>query len=193
MAFDKVIDSSVLNARLLNIANAIRKGTGQIQTMADTEMPFAISEIDTSGYGKLPSYWNNAVNTAISTIRGLQEDPDNIPLFAYFSDCHIRPNATTPNPGYTGTLAAMVMNACQIPYAVCCGDSARSDGNGLTEESQMVDCFAAANRNFAPIGWHRLLQTQGNHDGSWGTENGKAYAYRDGHGNYYELDFGLRW
>ena len=24
-------------------------------------------------------------------------------------------------------------------------------------------------------------------------ENGKAYAYRDGHGNYYELDFGLRW
>ena len=24
-------------------------------------------------------------------------------------------------------------------------------------------------------------------------ENGKAYAYRDAHGNYYELDFGLRW
>ena len=24
-------------------------------------------------------------------------------------------------------------------------------------------------------------------------ENGKAYAYRDGHGNYYELGFGLRW
>ncbi len=24
-------------------------------------------------------------------------------------------------------------------------------------------------------------------------ENGKAYAYRDGHGNYYELDFGLTW
>lgn len=178
MAFDKVVDSSVLNAKLLNIANAIRKGTGQSQTMADTEMPFAISEIDTSGYGKLPSYWNNAVNTAISTIRGLQEDPDNIPLFAYFSDCHIRPNATTPNPGHTGTLAAMVMNACQIPYAVCCGDSARSDGNGLTEESQMVDCFDAANRNFAPIGWHRLLQTQGNHDGSWGTANGKTYAYQ---------------
>jgi hypothetical protein len=72
----------------------------------------------------------------------------------------------------------MVMNACQIPYAVCCGDSARSDGNSLTAESQMVDCFEAANRNFAPIGWHRLLQTQGNHDGSWGTANGKAYAYQ---------------
>ena len=24
-------------------------------------------------------------------------------------------------------------------------------------------------------------------------ENGKAYAYRDGHGNYYELNFGLTW
>jgi hypothetical protein len=178
MAFDKVVDSSVLNAKLLNIANALRKGTGQSRTMADTEMPFAASEIDTSGYGKLPSYWNNAVNTAISTIRGLQADPDNIPLFAYFSDCHIRPNTTTPNPGYTGTLAAMVMNACQIPFAMCCGDSARSDGNGLTEESQMIDCFDAANRNFAPIGWHRLVQTQGNHDGSWGTANGKAYAYQ---------------
>ena len=178
MAFDKVIDSSVLNTKLLNIANAIRKGTRQSKPIADVDMPFATSEIDTSGYGKLPYYWRDAVNTAISTIRGLQTDPNNIPLFAYFSDCHIRPNATTPNPGNTGTLAAMVMNACQIPFAMCCGDSARSDGNGLTIESQMVDCFDAANRNFAPIGWHRLLQTQGNHDGSWGTANGKAYAYQ---------------
>jgi hypothetical protein len=178
MAFDKVIDSSVLNTKLLNIANAIRRGTRQSKPIADVDMPFATSEIDTSGYGKLPSYWNNAVNNAISTIKGLRDDPNNIPLFAYFSDCHIRPNATTPNPGNTGILAAMVMNACQIPFAMCCGDSARSDGNGLTVESQMVDCFEAANRNFAPIGWHRLLQTQGNHDGSWGTANGKAYAYQ---------------
>lgn len=178
MAFDKVVDSSVLDRKLTKIADAIRKGTGQNGTIADTEMPFSISEIDTTGYGKLPSYWKNAVNTAISTIRGLQADSNNIPLFAYFSDCHIRPNATTPNPCNTGILSAMVMNACQIPFAMCCGDSARSDGNGLTEESQMVDCFDAANRNFAPVGWHRLLQTQGNHDGSWGTANGKAYAYQ---------------
>jgi hypothetical protein len=178
MAFDKVIDSSVLNTKLLNIANAIRKGTRQNKPIADVDMPFATSEIDTSGYGKLPAYWNNAVNNAISTIKGLQGDPNNIPLFAYFSDCHIRPNATTPNPGNTGILAAMVMNACQIPFAMCCGDSARSDGNGLTSENQMVDCFDTANRSFAPIGWHRLLQTQGNHDGSWGTANGKAYAYQ---------------
>lgn len=178
MAFDKVVDSSVLDEKLTKIADAIRKGTGQNGTIADTEMPFSISEIDTTGYGKLPSYWENAVNTVITTIRGLHADPKNIPLFAYFSDCHIRPNATTPNPGHTGTLAAMVMNACQIPFAVCCGDVARSDGNGLTSEDDMKQCFVAANNNFAPIGWHRLLQTQGNHDGSWGTANGKTYAYQ---------------
>lgn len=192
MAFDKVIDSSVLNTKLLNIANAIRKGTRQSEPIADTDMPFAISEIDTSGYGKLPSYWNNAVDNAISTIRGLQEDPNNIPLFAYFSDCHIRPNATTPNPGYTGTLAAMVMNACQIPFAVCCGDVARSDGNGLTSESQMIDCFDEANRNFAPIGWYRLLQTMGNHDGSWGTNEAysdKVYCYQMDSNELYDCIF----
>lgn len=178
MAFDKIVDSVSLDAKLSNIANAIRTGTGQSEAMTDEEMPFAISEIDTSCYGKMPTYWEDSVNTTISTIRNLQSDPNNIPLFAYFSDCHIRPNATTPNPCNTGILSAMVMNACQIPFAMCCGDSARSDGNGLTEESQMVDCFTAANNNFAPIGWYRLLQTQGNHDGSWGTVNGKAYAYQ---------------
>ena len=171
------------------IAQAIRDKNGSNDTyviadMADaiktlgSKSPFEISEIDTSGYGKLPSYWKSAVDNTISTIRGLQEDPNNVPLFAYFSDCHIRPEKTTPNPNHTGILAAMVMNACQILFAMCCGDSARSDGNGLTAESQMVDCFDAANRNFAPIGWHRLLQTQGNHDGSWGTANSKAYAYQ---------------
>jgi hypothetical protein len=30
----------------------------------------------------------------------------------------------------------------------------------------------------SPIGWHRLLQTQGNHDGSWGTVNGVTYSYQ---------------
>lgn len=191
MAFDKVVDSSVLDADLTKIADGIRTGTGQNSAMTMSEMPLAISEIDTTGYGKVPSYWKSAVNTAISTIRGLQEDPNNIPLFAYFSDCHYNPG-TTPNPGHTGILAAAVMNACQIPYAVCCGDVARSDGNGLTSEDDMKKCFIVTNHRLAPIGWHRLLQTMGNHDGSWGHNADYAdpyYCYQMDSGELYDHVF----
>lgn len=175
MATNYQISSDTLTA----IADAIRTGTGQSSKIRVSEIPFAASEIDTTGQGKVPSYWENAVNNTVTTIQMMaSEDANNVPLFAYFSDCHINPSDTTPNPGHTGTLAAIVMNACQIPFAMCCGDSARSDGNGLTTEGEMVDCFIAANHNFAPIGWHRLLQTQGNHDGSWGTKNDKTYAYQ---------------
>lgn len=178
MAYDKVVDSSVLDAKLLNIANAIRSGTGQTEAIPHGEMPFAISEIDTGHHGKLPSYWYSAVHTAVDTIKALRAaDSNNIPLFAWFSDCHNN-YKYSPNSGYTGILSAAVMEAADIPFAVCTGDVAASSGNGFSSAAEMVDCFAITNNLVSPIGWQRLLMTQGNHDGSWGTANGKAYAYQ---------------
>lgn len=161
-----------------SIADGIRRKNRLSNTMVLSEMPFAISEADTSPYGKMPSYWKESVNNVISTINNLvASDKNYIPLGAYFSDMHVR-YKYSPNYGYTGILSAMVMNATQMPFALCTGDIGASSGNGFTKESEMIDCFEDVNDILAPIGWNRLLVTQGNHDGSWGTVNGKAYAYQ---------------
>lgn len=160
------------------IADGIRRKNRLSNTMLLNEMPFAISEADTSPYGKMPSYWKESVKNVISTINNLvASDKNYIPLGAYFSDMHVR-YKYSPNYGYTGILSAMVMNATQMPFALCTGDIGASSGNGFTKESEMIDCFEDVNDILAPIGWNRLLVTQGNHDGSWGTANDKAYAYQ---------------
>lgn len=160
------------------IADGIRRKNRLSNTMVLSEMPFAISEADTSPYGKMPSYWKESVGNVISTINNLvASDKNYIPLGAYFSDMHVS-YKYSPNQGYTGILSAMVMNATQMPFALCTGDISASGGNGFTKESEMVDCFEDVNDILAPIGWNRLLLTQGNHDGSWGTYDGKAYAYQ---------------
>ena len=97
--------------------------------------------------------------------------------FVWFSDSHVNQDSTVPNPGHTGALAAAVMDRCRIPFAVMCGDAARSDGNGLESEAQMRESLAAAEKVFAPIGADRLLQVQGNHDGSWGYKSGLEDPY----------------
>jgi hypothetical protein len=167
-------------ASIQTIANSIRTQNKSDASYKVAEMPFGISEIDTTPYGKLPSYWNNAVENAIATIEGMRNsNANNIPLFAWFSDMHKYPNiTTTQNAGNTGILSAMVMNRCGIPFAMFCGDAMASGGNGFTSENQVIDNFIDVNRMLSPIGWHRLLQTQGNHDGSWGTVNGVTYSYQ---------------
>lgn len=167
-------------ASIQKIANTIRTGNQSDETYKVSEMPFAISEIDTTAYGKIPSYWNNAVENAIATIEGMRiSNANNIPLFAWFSDMHKYPGTTsTQNAGNTGILSATVMNRCGMPFAMFCGDAMASGGNGFTSESQVIDNFIDVNQMLSPIGWHRLLQTQGNHDGSWGTVDGVTYAYQ---------------
>lgn len=49
MAYDKVIDSAVLDSKLAAIANAIREKTSQTSLMTIDEMPTAIQSISTGG------------------------------------------------------------------------------------------------------------------------------------------------
>lgn len=126
----------------------------------------------------VPDYWQDAVDAAAEKVTANQDaGGKNCITFAWFSDSHVNQDSDIPNPGYTGTLAAAVMDACHIPYAVMCGDAARSDGNGLTNESQMRKSLMAADQIFAPIGYERLLQVQGNHDGSWGYDSSLTDPY----------------
>lgn len=126
----------------------------------------------------VPSYWQDAVDAACEKVTALQDAGGrNAVSFVWFSDCHVNPDSNVPNPGHTGALAAAVMEKCRIPFAVMGGDAARSDGNGLSSENQMRESLLAAEKSFAPIGADRLLQVQGNHDGSWGYQEGLEDPY----------------
>ena len=132
----------------------------------------AVSGID------VPDYWQEAVDAAAEKVTALQDAAGRRSItFAWFSDCHVQQDSTTPNPGHTGSLAGAVMKQCHIPYALMCGDAARSDGNALTSEAEMRESLAAADAVLEPIGWEKLLQVQGNHDGSWGYDSTLADPY----------------
>ncbi len=126
----------------------------------------------------VPVHWQDAVTAACEKVTALQDagGKDTV-SFVWFSDCHVNPDSNVPNPGHTGRLAAAVMETCRIPFALMCGDAARSDGNGLTTEAEMRGSLAAAAKLFSPIGADRLLQVQGNHDGSWGYLEGLTDPY----------------
>lgn len=135
--------------------------------------------VDAAVGGKaVPEYWQGAVGAACEKVTALQDAGGRGAVsFVWFSDSHVNQDSAVPNPGHTGALAAAVMDKCRIPFAVMCGDAARSDGNGLESEAQMRESLAAAEKIFAPIGTDRLLQIQGNHDGSWGYKSGLADPY----------------
>lgn len=135
--------------------------------------------VDQAVGGKaVPEYWQEAVDAACEKVTALQDAGGRSAVsFVWFSDSHVNQDSTTPNPGHTGVLAAAVMDKCRIPFAIMCGDAARSDGNGLASEARMRESLAAAEKIFAPIGADRLLQAQGNHDGSWGYMEGLADPY----------------
>lgn len=126
----------------------------------------------------VPSYWQDAVDAACEKVIALQDaGGKNAVSFVWFSDCHVNQDSNVPNPGHTGALAAAVMEKCRIPFALMGGDAARSDGNALSSEAQMRESIAAAEKIFQPIGRDRLLQVQGNHDGSWGYKEGLSDPY----------------
>ena len=126
----------------------------------------------------VPDYWQEAVTEAAEKVTAYQDAGGKDCLsFAWFSDCHIAPDSATPNPGYTGKLAGAVMEECHIPFALLTGDAARADGNDLASEAEMRESLKAADAVLKPIGWDRLLQVQGNHDGSWGMDDALADPY----------------
>ena len=164
----RVIDDATLTA----VAEGIRKDTRQTAKITPENMPYALSEIDTSAYSRtLPDYWDKPVADAIATINAL--GTDYIPISAIFTDVHYHSGVR-----YTGALAAKVMDRCGIPFAMCLGDLFSQQGHTVQTEEEVIANYIDTNRITSPIGWYRYLPTQGNHDGSYGgvlSSNGKDY------------------
>lgn len=114
---------------------------------------------------RIPDYWQAHLEEKISVVQTLQEkagkDCFSFPLL---TDIHISQNLGARS----GLLAAALMNRCDMRYALCLGDVV-TRGADKTAES-MDASFAAVEKLLEPVR-DRLLQTQGNHDGSWGAED----------------------
>lgn len=152
-------------------------------TDADHEKRISLLEAQGSGSGgteaeSLPEYWEAYLPAKIKTINNLHiaggKDCFSFPLLA---DIHIRQNLGR----YSGILAKRILDDCYIPFALCAGDIVN---RGTGTETHMDEDFAAAEKLLLPIR-NRLLQTQGNHEGSWGYKDYDG----DGSPDYYAFNF----
>lgn len=179
-------DPNVGNIRLINITGKLTSEPGAIldfhtSRLRGVQHPQDDNDAATrlyvdqaaAGYA-VPSYWQEAVDAAASKITAKQDVGGvDCMTFALLSDIHAVPGSTTPNSGHTGNLAAAVMDACAVPFAVCCGDVCRTDADS---ETAARESMAAGMKNLRPIGARKLLQALGDHDGSYGTAQLNAGA-----------------
>lgn len=133
-----------------------------------------LSELGQAQSPSVPSYWENTLASAESTVRGLQDTIGfNCVNFLWFSDPHF-----TSNDAYVKNLGALSKRLCddlQIPYVVMSGDMTVQ---GNVSSADDVETHLQYGKSIiAPIA-DKLLQVRGNHDMAYGTSStGETYAY----------------
>lgn len=128
----------------------------------------------------LPSYWQTAADEAVAKVKAIQDEGgNNIFNFVWFSDMHYDPTNSHRYTKNIGKLCAYVMDACNIPLCVMCGDTMSADS--VAQESTLLAWLEDANRVLAPIGKDRLLRVKGNHDDVYG-------SYTDGNTTTYYVN-----
>ena len=140
------------------LTNSTNKNASDIKSLQESVKDLESGKTTTS----LPDYWEEYLPSKIATIQALQEsggkDCFSFPLL---TDIHI-----TVNLGKrSGIIAKRIMDECNMKYAVCCGDVITRGANKTKEQTEQN--YASVEELLAPIR-PQLLQTQGNHDGSWG-------------------------
>lgn len=122
----------------------------------------------------LPDYWRAEVDDTINKITALQtEKGDDLLCFGWCSDMHIYPKGSACEK-YIGSVAATVMDECNVPLFLMTGDMLTAD-SGVTKETA-VTAYQKAWEYLSPIGQNKVMAIKGNHD---------AWFGNDGNGNYY--------
>lgn len=146
-------------------------GKDYVLTEADKEEIAEMISGDT-----IPDYWANYLPNKIATINTLQDEGGKDSFsFVVMTDMHYPSNLGKNAP----ILAKKIMDNCAIKYALCLGDT-QTRGCHSTKELLLAE-NKAIEEMLAPIR-DRLLQTEGNHDGSYGTFD------RDGNGTISNFD-----
>lgn len=131
--------------------------------------------VDLKGGTSVPDYWQEHIDGKIATIKELQRQyGKDCFSFVFMTDIHYPTNLGKRSP----VLAKKIMSECNIRFALNGGDN-NTRGCYQTKE-EILSENKQVNEMFAPIK-DRLLQVEGNHDGSYywsgGTVNsGTAYV-----------------
>ncbi|MBQ8894612.1 MAG: hypothetical protein IJ043_09450 [Clostridia bacterium] len=165
-----IVGVLVLVARNAQQAANLQSATEQLEEFAGS------SKISYS----VPDYWEKSTENAIKKVQALlDEGGRDAVAFAWFSD--VQYSTGVGRNQYTGALAAAVMDACNIPYAIHSGDLLTEAV--LSSSEEVKSAYANAYAMLAPIGEERLLQVAGSHDGTYGSAdldlNGKIESYEE--------------
>lgn len=124
----------------------------------------------------IPEYWKEYLTEKIAEIKALQaEGGKDCFSFIVLADTHYPSNLGKNSP----ILAKEILDKCDIRYALLLGD-AQTRGCHNTKELLLAE-NEQIEEMLSPIR-DRLLQTEGNHDGSYG------WLDRDGDGKYDNTD-----
>lgn len=119
----------------------------------------------------IPDYWEEHISEKIATIKALQDEGGKDCFsFVVVTDIHHPANLGKRSPA----VAKRILDGCDIKYALCLGD-VQTRGCHNTKEQVLAENDKIETM-LAPIR-DRLLQTQGNHDGNYGTLNSETYVY----------------
>ena len=171
-----------LTAWNFDLASKIRVHSDQLESggyQTNVQVP---SRNETSSGYEVPEYWKDAVDKAAEKINGYTEAAGrDCSVFAWFSDTHYMEGGKNYA---TGAITAAVMDKCNIPFAILSGDVLTQ--SVLETKDEVISAYEAVYDMLSPIGADRLLQVEGNHDGSYGSydldedgeiEDGEHYKY----------------
>lgn len=137
----------------------------------------AVIELENKVEGDtVPSYWETHLSEKVATIKALQDEGGKDAFsFVVLADMHYPSNLGKNSP----VIAKRILDECDIRFALCLGD-VQTRGCHSTKELLLAE-NEAIEKMLSPIR-DRLLQTEGNHDGSYGRLD------RDGDGTISNTD-----
>lgn len=113
----------------------------------------------------IPDYWQSAVDEAVTKVKALQDaGGKDVVNFLLFSDLHYGDN--TAKVQYVGHLCAAMMDLCNIPLVINCGDTMTS--SPLSSEAALLANLDSGTALLSPIDLEGYAQVCGNHDDVWG-------------------------
>jgi hypothetical protein len=159
------------NGTVLSITSA--SGTSSADLKGEKGDPYTLTDADKAEIVKetvetinakdsVPTYWQNHLDEKIATVKALQnEGGKDCFSFVVMTDMHYPSNLGKNSP----ILAKEILDKCDIKFALCLGDT-QTRGCYQTKELLLAE-NEAIEEMLSPIR-DRLLQTEGNHDGSYG-------------------------
>ncbi len=153
--------------RIIQLEKDMAKANAKTDTLQGV-----VNALNQGGGAAVPAYWEEELTYRIKDVKTLQQlMGDDCISFPVITDIH-----ETANLGKcSGALALRIMDECDIPFALVLGDGVTRES--VRSEESMKNSFDRLNEILKPLRG-RILQTQGNHDGSWG-DDGTVYYRND--------------